>query len=199
MDSSELKKLRADLNLTQQEFAAKIGMSLRGLQKIEAGESKMSKGIEALIKATFSNNKEITATKNGDKTGVPVYSGVYSTGSVTSLFMDDHDEKPLFYLDAPEIRGCDCGFRVSGDSMHPLIRNGGYVACKTIINKDNILYGEIYHIITSDYRTVKYVHPHPDKEDWVILKPHNKSIPDTPMKRDEIIRIAQVRGIVQVL
>jgi transcriptional regulator with XRE-family HTH domain len=147
MKAAELKALRESLNLTQEEFASKLGVSNRSIQNWELGHNKVTKGTIKLIETLFSKKSADTvATKNQSGIGVPVYAGVYSTGSVTSLFMDDHNEKPLFYLDAPEIRGCDCGFRVSGDSMHPLIRNGGYVACKTITNKESILYGEIYHI-----------------------------------------------------
>jgi hypothetical protein len=83
--------------------------------------------------------------------------------------------------------------------MYPLIRNGGYVACKTITNRDHILYGEIYHIVTNDYSTVKYLKAHPEKKDWVLLVPYNEAIDPTPMPREEIIRLAQVRAILQVI
>lgn len=200
MKGAELKALRESLNLTQQEFASKLGVSIRSIQNWELGHNEITKGSVKLIQTLFptvAKSQDIEKNHNGD--GIPVLAGVHTTGSVTHLFKDEHDEKPLFYLDAPEVKGCDYGVRVIGDSMYPLIRNGGYVACKTINNRDHILYGEIFHVITNDYSTVKYVKPHPKKPDWVMLVPYNESIDPTPLPKSEILKLAQVRAILQVI
>lgn len=200
MKEADLKALRESLNLTQQEFAAKLGVSVRSIQNWELGHNKITKGTVKLIETLFPEKlKDAEVAKNNNGHGIPVLTGVHTTGTVVSLFKDEHDEKPLFYLDAPEIKGCDYGVRVIGDSMYPLIRNGGYVACKTITNKDHILYGEIFHVITADYSTVKYIKKHPDNKDWILLVPYNESIDPTPMPKDQIIKLAQVRAILQVI
>jgi transcriptional regulator with XRE-family HTH domain len=200
MKGADLKALRESLNLTQQEFASKLGLSTRTVQNWEGELTTITKGTIKLIEAMFPEKKDgPPIEKNNSGEGIPVLAGVHTTGTVVSLFKDEHDEKPLFYLDAPEIKGCDYGVRVIGDSMYPLIRNGGYVACKTITNKEHILFGEIFHVITADYSTVKYIKKHPDKKDWVLLVPYNDKLDPTPMPKSEIIKLAQVRAILQVI
>lgn len=200
MEASELKALRDKLNLNQQEFAAKVGIALRTLHNLETGQTKMSKGVKMLIENALKEPmKELVVEKNEDQIGIPILPGVHTTGSNITLFRDEHNEEPLFYLDAPQVKGCDYGVVVSGSSMYPLIPNGSYVACKTIIDKHLILFGEIYHVITKDYSTVKYVHPHPTKEDHVMLVPYSDSAKPTAIKRKEIIKISQVRAILQVI
>lgn len=129
--------------------------------------------------------------------GIPMYN-VPATASVVGVFEDDMSEKPLFYLDVPGARDCDFGVRVSGDSMYPRFRNGDWIGCKEVKNREHILYGEVYYIITPDYKTVKYVQPHPEREDWVLLIPHNDAIKPTPLPKSEIIRLYMVKVNLQI-
>lgn len=197
INGTQLKELRLAKNLSMKELADQLGVSERAVEYWEKGKRGISVATNLMLKSFFFG--EQSSVKNHDGKGMPVLAGVHTTGSVVSLFKDEHNEEPLFYLDAPEIKGCDYGVRVIGDSMYPLIRNGCYVACKTIMNKEYILYGEIYHIVTNDYSTVKYVHPHETREDWVMLVPYSESSKPTAMPKSEILRIAQVRAILQVI
>lgn len=197
MTGNQFKAIREEAQLTQTELSKKLKASLKTISNWELNKTKIPHHIVMAMQQIA--GKEMVMSEGEDGKGMPVLAGVHTTGSVVSLFKDEHNEEPLFYLDAPEIKGCDYGVRVIGDSMYPLIRNGCYVACKTITNKEFILYGEIYHIITNDYSTVKYVHPHATKEDWVMLVPYSDSSKPTPMPKSEIIRISQVRAILQVL
>lgn len=193
----QIKELRLAKNLTMKQLADALGVSERAVEYWEKGKRGISVATNLMLRQFFFG--EQSSVKNTEGKGMPVMAGVHTTGSVTTLFKDEHNEEPLFYLDAPEIKGCDYGVRVIGDSMYPLIRNGCYVACKSINNKEYILFGEIYHIITDDYSTVKYVHPHPEKEDWVMLVPYSDSAKPTPLPKTEILKIAQVRAILQVI
>lgn len=192
IDYRKLKKL------SRQQLADKLGVTVRTVSNWENG-STIPKSAEILIENLFNKSNSLLVQKNNDQHGIPILPGVHTTGSVVTLFKDEHNEEPLFYLDAPQIKGCDYGVVVTGSSMYPLIPNGSYVACKTILDKDHILYGEIYHVITGDYSTVKYVHPHPTKEDWVLLVPYSDSAKPTPMPKEKIIKISQVRAILQVI
>ncbi len=196
MTSIEFKKIRDSAGFTQSDIAEKAGVSLRTVQNWEAGSTKIPHSAIIIMRGIA--GYETKTQSNHEGHGVPILS-VHTTGSVTTLFKDLDDEKPLFYIDSPDTKDCDYGVRVSGDSMYPLIRNGGYVACKSINNKEHILYGEVYHIITADYSTVKFIKAHPSKPDWIMLIPYNKEIEPTPLPKSEIIRLAQVRAIIQVI
>ncbi len=197
MTGTELKELRLSLDLTQEQLANKIGYTKRAVQNWEAGNNKMSPGVSTLVKALAKGTKgEILSQldKNHDGKGIPVYPGVFTTAGNAGIFRDLHDETPLFYIDAKDIEDCDYGVRVTGDSMYSLIKHGDYAACKTILNMNVILYGEKYHVVTRDYSTIKYIWPHPTDQDYLMLVAHNKTVPDTPMPKAEIIRIGLVKA-----
>lgn len=193
IDSKQIAKIRTDLGLTQQQLADKLGVTKRTVQNWEGGAT-ITKSAELLLHGLVNKNGPISVHSNDDGKGIPVYPGVFTTAGNAGIFRDLHDETPLFYIDAKEIEDCDYGIRVTGDSMYPLIKHGDYAACKTVLNMNVIMYGEKYHIVTPDYSTVKYIWPHPSKEDHFLLVPHNKSVPETPMPKSEIIRIGFVKA-----
>ncbi len=40
---------------------------------------------------------------------------------------------------------------------------------------DSVIFGDIYLVVTKDgMETVKYVHPHEEKADWIKRVPYNK-------------------------
>lgn len=153
MTGNQFKRIREGVKKTQSEIATMLDVSLKTVSNWEHSHTKIPHHI--VMRMQQIDGKELPIEKNG-QSGVPILP-VHTTGSVTTLFKDENNEKPLFYIDSPDTKDCDYGVRVSGDSMHPLIRNGGYVACKSIHNRDHILYGEVYHIVTSDYSTIKYI------------------------------------------
>lgn len=127
-----------------------------------------------------------------DWQGLPMFDIPVTAGAV-SLIRDEPMTEPAFYLQIPSFRDCTFGARVSGDSMYPEIRNGDYVICKEV---DKFIFGDIYLVVTDDgQETVKYVHPHEEKDDWVKLVPYNKSVPITPIRKDNIIRMYRVKGV----
>lgn len=147
-----------------------------------------------------SNFKDLPKqTKGGGRPkGIPMYN-IAATAGVVGVFEDDHNETPLFYLDMPGMQDCEFGVRISGDSMYPRFRNGDWIGCKEVTKKEHILFGEVYYIITTDYKTVKYVQPHPENKDWVLLVPHNDAIKPTPLPKDEIRRLFMVKVNLQIL
>lgn len=65
MESSDIKTLRDRLNLTQEEFANKIGVSLRTIQNYEGG-GKIPKAKMALLEELFYNTRNINITGKGN-------------------------------------------------------------------------------------------------------------------------------------
>lgn len=195
------------INCSVTEAAKLMGVSRQNMYQLFESTELERKTVNIILTKFGANEYEIFGdeddffrpmpehlTKNN---GIPMYN-VPATASVVGVFEDDMSEKPLFYLDVPGARDCDFGVRVSGDSMYPRFRNGDWIGCKEVKNREHILYGEVYYIITPDYKTVKYVQPHPSKEDWVLLIPHNESIKPTPLPKSEIIRLYMVKVNLQI-
>lgn len=106
--------------------------------------------------------------------GVPYYDVDFIGGF--DLVFDDQSIKPSFYIDfSPFNDDTDYWVNVSGDSMKPLISHGDIVALQKFEDwRDFVLYGEIYAIITSSFRTIKIMGKGTDKEHFGLI-PYNKS------------------------
>jgi SOS-response transcriptional repressor LexA len=76
--------------------------------------------------------------------------------------------------------------------MYPKIKNGDIVLLKEI-SKDLIMFGEIYLVITNDYRVLKYVRKHtsPDK---VILFAENDRFDPVEIGKDDIMKLFLYKG-----
>lgn len=74
---------------------------------------------------------------------------------------------------------------VSGDSMMPKINNGGYLAIRPIRLNSPISWGQIYVVVLDDYRLVKYVRRHEDKN-MVVLHSANPEYDDMEIARSDI-------------
>lgn len=142
--------------------------------------------------------------------GVPVYNVEVSASFVDRYSDEQNKWEPLYYLRDPQFRECDFAARIAGDSMHSEIRHGDYIICQEVQDRNIIIYGEIYYVVTSNgLETCKYVNAMPiyneDKSDKrkmydydrVLLVPKNDNISPTPLHKNDIIRLYKVKGIVR--
>ena len=106
--------------------------------------------------------------------GVPYYDVDFIGGF--DLVFNNQSITPSFYIDfSPFNDDADYWVNVSGDSMKPLISHGDIVALQKFEDwRDFVLYGEIYAIITSSFRTIKIMGKGTDKEHFGLI-PYNKS------------------------
>jgi hypothetical protein len=111
---------------------------------------------------------------NYDGKGIPFYN-IDVTATITTSF-DDVKEIPEFYVDFKPFNDCTAYLPVYGDSMYPRFANGEIVVVKEVRNKDAILWGEAYLVITNSewnsLRTIKQVHQHEDYR-YVTLRASN--------------------------
>lgn len=125
--------------------------------------------------------------------GTPIYDIDVTAGcrSLETLF---GEIRPVGMIDIPEIpAGCKL-VKVRGDSMHPRIINGGYVAIRPISDIRNIFWGQIYVVDLDEYRMVKFVRRHPDP-DFVVLHSDNPSYDDMDVARRDIRSLYMVEAI----
>lgn len=87
----------------------------------------------------------------------------------------------------------------SGESMFPLISNGDRIVIREVENLNFIYYGQIYLILTNEYRMVKYIRKHPNNDkEFVLLKSKNPDFDDIELPRKEIKRLFVVENILSV-
>lgn len=207
-----IKSFRRNSNLTQAELADKLGISKAAISQIENNTTKPSKNNyeklneilkfeEAMPKYKFGNDLKIVhsgsrKTSIEPQKGYLPYYDMKVTAGPTGVYSDEQLDEPLFYMDIPLFRDCTQYFRVSGDSMYPTYRNGDIVACKKINNKELILWGETYLIITKgeDYRTIKILEPGLDGA--INLISENPKYKPVILNGDQIYELYIVRGTV---
>lgn len=132
----------------------------------------------------------------GDWLGIPMYNAPI-TASFVNSYRDSKVIKPQYYLHDPRFKDCDFGAIITGDSMHGEIRHGDYVALKEIFDKEFLVYGDIYYVVTPELETCKYINADPKNDDNVMLVPHNTKISPTPVPRRMLQRVFKVRGVVR--
>ena len=129
---------------------------------------------------------------NDRNISIPYYDIEISAGTVN--FYKDYPELPHTTLEIPFVQGVDLAMPVYGDSMYPKIKNGDIVLLKEIHDKTVILYGEIYLVITEDYRTLKYIRKHPTSEEKILLVSENDRYDPVPMALNNVIHLFLYKG-----
>lgn len=122
---------------------------------------------------------------------IPYYDISISAGTVN--FFKDYPELPHSKIQIPFIHGVDLAMPVYGDSMYPKIKNGDVVLLKEVHDKSVIMFGEIYLVITEDYRTLKYVRKGEAKEE-VLLVSENDRYDPVSMPLNNILHLFLYKG-----
>lgn len=112
------------------------------------------------------------------------------------LVLNDQTNNPDYYINFPPynkegVVWCN----ITGHSMEPELNNGDFIALKEMTDPIEYLpYGEIYGIITDNYRTVKRIRMS-ERKGFVHLIPTNKS----PEYGEQEIPINMIRKVFAVL
>lgn len=97
------------------------------------------------------DNPEPTITTNPQE-GIPYYD-VDFIGGFSEIF-NCQTAIPHNYIKIQGFERADCWCNVSGHSMEPKINHGDIIALRKC-NVEDILYGEIYAVVTNSVRTIK--------------------------------------------
>lgn len=140
---------------------------------------------------------QITPHGGEEAVGIPFYDIDVMAHIAESL--DLKEETPAGVLSIPGFKDCIACFPVYGSSMEPKISNGDVIAVSQAVTCDQILWGEIYLVITNAWRVVKTVHPGKTKE-YIILRSINPAYAgDTNVKKEDLRALYLVRGVVSRL
>ena len=127
---------------------------------------------------------------------IPLYDIDVAAGTKCSQRMFT-EENLLGHLYLPELNPNWVAVRAKGDSMQPIINSGAYICLLPINEKDNIIWGDIYVVVTENRRVVKYVRRNPDPSQ-VTLKSANPDYDPIEIQLDNIIALYPVKAIVNL-
>lgn len=213
--SKVYKEIAHKKGLTLQEVSTKLNMSYQNLNRLlTANDIKLSQAqkLADAIDEPVNTLLDVLSERHDTPKMKPYveqnlhgqaaepqipYYNVDVTASAFPVFADEREE-PEYFISIPAFKDCDFAVPIYGDSMYPKIKNGHIVAVKEVKNKAIILYGEIYLIITEDYRTVKYIRKHPSEREKILLCSENPAFDDVEIPLDSILRLFKVRGQISI-
>lgn len=138
--------------------------------------------------------EEVTLEVNYEYKGAPYYNVDFIGGF--DLVLNDQTRNPDYYINfAPYNKEGVIWCNITGHSMEPELNNGDFIAMKEMTDPIEYLpYGEIYGIITDNYRTVKRIRMS-ERKGFVRLIPTNKS----PEYGEQEIPVCMIRKVFAVL
>lgn len=114
-------------------------------------------------------------------------------------FRDLSDERIIGYVDLPIIRKDSHIVTATGDSMTPKVLSGDLIVIREIKNRDYFLWGNMYLVVTPEYRMLKYVEKHPtEPNEYIILRSENKAHSDIELPIKDIFRLFVVENIISI-
>lgn len=136
--------------------------------------------------------RNVAPNINQNGVGVPYFDVDFCGGF--DMMLNDQTAVPTGYINFPQYNRADSWANISGHSMEPLISHGDIIALRKIEDWQTfILYGEIYGIMTEEYRTVKRIRKS-DNPDNLLLEPINKGYDSTEIPKAVITGVWQVLG-----
>lgn len=134
----------------------------------------------------------------GEYNGTLVYD-IDATAGFDGRDIDFTQEHVVGCICLPEIDKNQQIIGVSGDSMEPVLKNFDRIAIRKIENWTVIFWGQIYVVMTDEYRFVKYVKPHPTDKNYILLKSENSTkYDDIELHRNQIRSMFLVTNVLRV-
>lgn len=139
------------------------------------------------------NTGQIKPIINHDRKGVPYFEVDFIGGF--DLVENDQTITPAYYIDFPEYNDSDMWINMTGKSMEPTIWHGDKISVKALNDWNTyMLFGEIYAIVTDNYRTVKIVRKSKLGDDYVKLVPINVDFDEQDIPKSIIRKVYTVMG-----
>lgn len=217
-DNSRLFEARKFLGLTQKQFSDYMMIGQNTLSMIENGRINLTDRHRSVLAERLRINPLWLDTGIGEmfldpsitrprkatnvtpsQRGVPFYNKPF-TGSTNVTFDTLAREDPEFYIDYEPFNDCSFYRTVYGDSMCPRYNPGDVVACKKVLNKNIIMYGESYFCLVrmdgDSHETIKVLRRNPDPT-MIILKPLNPDFDESIVPIDSIIDLYIIKGKIE--
>lgn len=205
--------------LSRRKFQAKIKVSNSYIQNISKGISNdilnriaiqypelntdwLLNGVGKMLLSHEREDKTIsinqTSVSTKQQKGALIYD-IDATCGLNGRDIEFTDERVIGSIDAPEINPDSKIIFATGDSMLPLIASGDRVVIRKIESWDYFNYGQVYLIITNEYRFIKRVRRHPeDSENLILLRSENQNYDDVDLPKREIIHLFIVENILSI-
>ncbi|MBD5218945.1 MAG: LexA family transcriptional regulator [Bacteroidales bacterium] len=192
--------------LTQAKFADRIDMDAGALSRILSGKTPVSnRFVDRLVLHLGISREWLTdgtdvpypredTERKRRSAGAPVYDIDVAAGT-TPLARMFTDERIIGYVNLPRIDPELPIVRVTGDSMQPRLNPQSFISIRPVALDSTIRWGQIYVVVTSDFRVVKSLRPG-SKPGTVILHSFNPDYADIEIERKDIEGLYLVENVI---
>lgn len=199
MSDLDVKEIRKNLRLTQQEFAEKLGVSRNTVLNYEKGETiPHSKSIilhTMLSESKMDNVHEVIRKMESMKV-IPLIpiEAMAGYGGGEMQIMEFDSERFVI----PTFKGADFLIQIKGSSMYPKYSSGDIVACKKLMRDDIFFqWNKVYVIDTEQGALIKRIDVGPD-DDHVMIVSDNEKYKPFALKKSKINAISIVMGVIRL-
>ena len=207
---NELRRYLTNLGLTQEEIAKRFGVTKQAINSLLTGRKPFGKQNAIRWSKEFGLNAAWLLTGEGEmkkqstkevvdmvEHGTPVYDIDATCGdrSRPIMFADEHI---IGHVNLPNVSPTAAIIRANGDSMEPHIHDGDWIAVREVANFNVIYYGQVYLVITNEYRLLKYIRRDEDEKNYIILRSDNKEYDDIRLPKAEIRHLFIVENILSL-
>lgn len=203
----DIKRIRKELKISQEDFASKLEITRQWLIKIEKGAEKMGPHQIALLEKYFVTKRNDTLHEPQTQYGrIPFYDVEASAGNDVVDMMPV--SKPTSTIDVGDfLRDSECAIRVYGNSMLPNYPSGCVVGLRLI--KDGVVeFGNVYVLETDDNRYLKRIIKDEENKGYILYSDNTMKFADGPLKDTfcyqpfhvpytKIIRMYRVVGMIK--
>lgn len=220
--ASRIRFLIQQLNMSQAQFARRIGIDPANMSKHLNGKLPITSGLINRIavdlgvsKHWLSTGQDLPFAKSesmvahvavGDDAyaqqqlpmlpGIPIYD-VDVTAGCTELSRQFTTDKIIGSMNLPTVSRQAVIVRVNGDSMEPEILDGSFVAIREVSDMSCLFWGQIYVVVLDDFRVVKHVRRNDDAS-LVTLHSANALYDDMVVPLKKIRKLYLVEAILNV-
>jgi phage repressor protein C with HTH and peptisase S24 domain len=207
---NELRRYLTNLGLTQDIIAKRFGVTKQAINSLLTGRKPFGKQNAIKWANEFGLNAGWLLTGEGEMVkqstetvvdvvehGTPVYNIDATCGDLSRpiVFADEHI---IGHVNLPNVSPTAAIIRANGDSMEPHIHDGDWIAVREVANLDVLFYGQVYLVITNEYRLLKYLRRDEDEKNYVILRSDNKEYDDIRLPKAEIRHLFIVENILSL-
>lgn len=204
----DFQRLLFDLKIPKKEVAAALDIHPSAITKVLNGKMSLPEKWKTVLKNRYKVNLsdyEVKPLEYIDQTeaGKPIL--VYEDGEVygtANPVLSDHiTMKPNAFVTIPMFSSGDAAIQVKGHSMKGYINHGDWIVVKKITNKEAIIYGEPYLVITKsdNLKTVKFV-KQGDTPGTFWLCPYNiEQFEPQEIEKNEVLEMYSVVGLFRSL
>jgi len=198
------------MGLTQEEIARRFGVSKQAINSLINGRKPFGKQNAIKWANEFGLNAAWLLTGEGEmikqstkevveivENGTPVYNIDATCGDLSRpiVFTEEHI---IGHVNLQNVSPTAAIIRANGDSMEPHIKDGDWIAVREVFNLKEIYYGQVYLVITDEYRMLKYLRKDKDEQHYVILRSENEKYDDIRLAKTSIRNLFIVENVLSL-